>query len=127
MTRTGMEQYRQQLLALADQKQQDFAGIEDDAFRQTGGENLSNVPTHPGDVGSDIYDQQIALRLLASSEERLEQIVAALDRIEDGSYGVCSKCAVAIGAERLVAVPYTEHCIDCARREERRGTLVFAG
>jgi len=122
MTRAELEKYRRQLLTLADQKQQDFAAIEDDAFRKSGGANvgnLSNVPTHPGDVGSDTYDQQVALCLLASSEQRLEQIVAALERIHAGSYGTCAACGTAISAERLAAVPYAEHCIACARRAEQ--------
>ncbi len=49
---------------------------------------------------------------LARSE--LEKINAALKRIERKEYGICTECEKPISAERLKAIPFTEHCIDCA-------------
>ncbi|MCP4266717.1 MAG: TraR/DksA family transcriptional regulator [Candidatus Brocadiaceae bacterium] len=49
---------------------------------------------------------------LARSE--LEKINAALERIERKEYGICTECEKSISAERLKAIPFTEHCIDCA-------------
>lgn len=51
------------------------------------------------------------------SEARLElqKVNHALARIARGEYGVCSRCGGPIGAERLVALPYADACIDCAK------------
>jgi DnaK suppressor protein len=43
----------------------------------------------------------------------------ALKRIEDGTYGICANCGKPIGEERLAAIPWATHCIDCKRLEER--------
>ncbi len=51
---------------------------------------------------------------LARSE--LEKINAALERIERKEYGLCTECEKPISAERLKAIPFTEHCIDCAEK-----------
>lgn len=44
----------------------------------------------------------------------LEKINAALERIERKEYGICTECKKPISAERIKAIPFTEHCIDCA-------------
>ena len=54
-------------------------------------------------------------RVLASSlREQLSEVDRALDRLDQGAYGLCTNCAQAIDAERLEAMPATPHCIDCA-------------
>ena len=54
-----------------------------------------------------------------NSAHVLDEIDAALARIDDGSYGTCSRCGKPIGEERLEAMPYATLCIDCKRLEER--------
>ena len=56
---------------------------------------------------------------MGSEEETLEQIEAALARIEAGSYGRCEKCGEEIPAVRLEAIPYATFCVHCASRQER--------
>jgi RNA polymerase-binding protein DksA len=74
---------------------------------------LSNLHTHPADQSVDGMDKQIAI---AQNEEHLlEEVEAALERIEQGTYGTCLNCGRKIARERLEAIPYTPLCIDCAR------------
>ena len=74
---------------------------------------ISSVPTHPADQDVEGLDAEIGI---AQNEELLlEQVEAALGRIEAGTYGVCQQCERTIDAQLLQAVPYTAHCIDCAR------------
>jgi DnaK suppressor protein len=76
---------------------------------------LSSVPTHPADQAAEGMDEQIAI---AENEQHLlEQVEAALERVEQGTYGYCRSCSVAIDQERLDAIPYAPLCIECARRE----------
>jgi RNA polymerase-binding protein DksA len=49
----------------------------------------------------------------------LAAIDAALQRIDEGTFGTCRTCGKPIGEDRLEALPYTTQCIDCKRREER--------
>ncbi len=74
---------------------------------------------HPGDVATITLDREIEYTLEENEERLIAEIDAALQRIEDGTFGICSNCAKPIGEERLEAVPYTTQCIDCKRKEER--------
>lgn len=76
--------------------------------------NLSGVPIHLADAASDAIDAD--LHVLEAERETLEEIEAALARIEEGSYGTCRQCGAEIAEERLRAVPFTSQCIECARR-----------
>jgi DnaK suppressor protein len=71
------------------------------------------VPTHPADEDAEGLDAEVAI---SQNEQRLlDQVEAALERIEKGTYGVCQQCGKEIGAERLNAIPFAACCIDCAR------------
>jgi RNA polymerase-binding transcription factor DksA len=79
--------------------------------------NLSNLPTHNADRDSDGLDKEVAL--LQNEEGLLEAVNAALERIEQGVFGLCSTCQTPISHERLQALPYAPLCIKCAQREVR--------
>lgn len=74
---------------------------------------------HPGDMATSTFDRELDYTLEENVERALGAIDAALQRIEDGTYGTCATCGQPIGAERLEALPWTTQCIDCKRREER--------
>jgi RNA polymerase-binding protein DksA len=74
---------------------------------------------HMGDVASATVDREIDYSLGGSSEQVLGEIDAALKRIDDGAYGICTKCGREIAPERLEARPWAALCIDDARSSER--------
>lgn len=116
-----LEKYRQTLLALGRRIRGDVDGLSGEALRRSGGEasgNLSNAPMHLADLGTDNYEQEMSVSLLETEERTLEEIAAALERINQGTFGRCEECQREIGQERLRALPYTRHCVDCARRLE---------
>jgi RNA polymerase-binding protein DksA len=76
--------------------------------------------TKPGDT-SDGYFQEFNLELLERDGSTLREIVEALERIENGTYGACENCGQLILKERLKAVPHARFCIDCQRKAERDG------
>lgn len=86
--------------------------------RQDASGDLSNVPIHMADVGTDNYERDIMIELIQNGEEGVRSIDTALEKIEEGAFGVCELCAKKINKERLKAVPYAELCIDCQREEE---------
>jgi RNA polymerase-binding protein DksA len=74
---------------------------------------------HPGDVATFTLDREIDYTLEENEERVLAAIDGALERIDNGTFGICRSCGQPIALERLEALPYTTQCIDCKRREER--------
>ena len=73
------------------------------------------------DQGNDLYEYEFNLSLLQNQEQTLAEIRDALDRMDNGTYGKCEECSEMIAKPRLQALPYTKHCIKCAREMESRG------
>lgn len=81
----------------------------------------SSMPIHMADLGSDNWEQEFTLGLLANEQERLREIDDALARIADRTYGICQGTNEPISTARLVAKPWAKYCIEYARaREEGR-------
>ncbi len=123
MTKSEVEAYRESLLALRNRHNGDISHLTDEALRRTGGGaagNLSNMPIHMADLGTDNFEQEFTLSLLQNEEQLLEEISAALERVSQGSYGKCEECEQEIPKARLQAVPYTRYCVECARKQERK-------
>jgi RNA polymerase-binding protein DksA len=83
------------------------------------GEFSAGTDNHMGDVATDTFDRELDYTLEDNAETLLAAIDAALERIERGTYGKCQNCGQQISPERLEAIPWATHCIDCKRREER--------
>ena len=94
--------------------------METEALRSEGSES-SSMPIHMADVGSDAYEQDLKLGISASERERITEIDAALQRIVDGTYGICEISGKAIKKARLRAKPWARWTIDTARENERTG------
>jgi RNA polymerase-binding protein DksA len=75
---------------------------------------------HIADVATETLDREMDYSLAENSEQVLREIDAALQRIEDGTYGKCGVCGKEIGVERLEAYPWASLCIDDARKQEGR-------
>jgi DnaK suppressor protein len=74
---------------------------------------------HLADTATETYDRELDYSLEENSEHVLAEIDAALKRIEDGTYGICTNRGEQIPVERLEARPYATLCIDCQRERER--------
>src|SRR6266851_5770820 len=87
---------------------------------------LSEQPTfssHMADAGTDTYDRDLALGMLSSEQDALYEIDQALDRIRNGTYGVCELTGKPIEAARLEAVPWTRFSAVAEKQLERDGVL----
>ena len=123
MKKAEMKVYRERLLLLRARLRGDVNAMAEAALSKTRSEasgDLSSMPIHMADVGSDNYEQEFTLSLMQSEEETLDQIEAALERIEDGVYGSCVECDGRINKTRLNAIPHTPFCIKCASKLEGR-------
>jgi RNA polymerase-binding protein DksA len=67
-------------------------------------------------AASQVFAQQRDLALRDAAQRRLREVEAAIARIDHGTYGRCLECGEPIAEERLVALPWAGHCIDCQRK-----------
>ncbi len=72
-------------------------------------------------AASQVFEQQRDLALRDRNQEHLDQVEAALRRLDEGTFGACVRCGRPIAAERLEALPWAAHCIDCQRIVGRGG------
>jgi RNA polymerase-binding protein DksA len=116
-----LDSFRNALQGLRSRFRGDLSQMTDEALRRNVAEssgNLSNVPLHMADVGTENYDQEFTLGLIESEQGTLDLINEALGRIEQGKFGLCVECGEPIAKQRLAALPYARHCIQCARKLE---------
>jgi DnaK suppressor protein len=97
--------------------------MEDNALNKDHNKTTS-MPNHMAELGSGNFDQEFTLNLLGNERDALEQIEAAIERIEGGSYGQCEKCGMKISKPRLEAIPYAALCIQCASQQEEGQRVV---
>ena len=91
---------------------------QDEAVSDTGDE-LSSFDQHPGDSGTETFEMEKNVSLLEQVEDELQEIEAAFQRLERGTYGSCQACGNPIGDERLEAMPATRFCIEDQAKAER--------
>jgi RNA polymerase-binding protein DksA len=106
---------RTRVVAAIENLHEDHSGsLSEEAGEETAYDN------HLADTATETYDRELDYTLEENSEHVLAEIDAALKRIEDGTYGICTSCGKAIPEERLEARPWATLCIDCKRERERR-------
>jgi DnaK suppressor protein len=110
--------HRERLFALRARFRGDMAQMEDNALNKDQSRSTS-MPTDMAELGSDNADQELTLSLLGNDKDSLGQIDAALERIDDGSYGRCQQCDGKIPKSRLDAIPYAAQCVQCASEGEK--------
>ena len=81
--------------------------------------DLSSYGQHLADAGTDAFDRDFALSLVSSEKEALHEIEKAIQRIFDGTYGICSITGKPISKERLKAVPFTRFSVEGQEEFER--------
>lgn len=121
LSKKELEEFRQILLEKRRDLIGDLNGIESETLknRQGGSGELSNMPTHLADLGSDNFEQEFTLGLLESERVMLREINEALERIADGTYGMCLGTGKSIPKPRLRARPWSKYCIEYARMLEK--------
>jgi RNA polymerase-binding transcription factor DksA len=119
LTTKDLKYFRQQLLERRAEIIGDVQGLE--AARSGNAGELSHMPLHMADVGSDNYEQEFMLGLMESERKTILEIDEALQRIVDRTFGVCLASAKPISRPRLEAKPWARYCIEVARDRERRG------
>lgn len=130
MNEKKIEKYRWMLQGMLERLRGDTLALEDETRTRTGGEaggNLSNVPMHLGDLGTDAYMQELNSSLLESESTLRDEVLAAIARIESRTYGKCEDCGRTIKEARLEVIPYARYCAACAARFESEQVISNPG
>jgi DnaK suppressor protein len=122
LTATEIEKFRALLLAKRSEILGNVTTMEDETFKKERSE-LSSMPFHMADAGSDNFEQEFALDLMDSEKKLLVEINDALRRIEEGTYGICEGRGELIPKARLNAIPWARYCVQCAELKEK-GQLI---
>lgn len=121
LSRKELNEYRDLLLLKRRQLVGDLHAMEDSALRPGGG-NLSSMPIHMADIGTDTFDQDFTLSLAENERQQLREIDGALQRIQDSTYGVCQMTGKPIPKTRLDAKPWAKYTVEAARIAEGQGS-----
>jgi RNA polymerase-binding transcription factor DksA len=81
--------------------------------------DLSSYGQHMADAGTDTFDRDFALSMVANEQEALSEIAAAIQRIHDGTYGICEVTGKPIAKDRLLAVPFTRYSAEALKEIEK--------
>lgn len=122
LKKADLKVYKERLLALRARLRGDVRQLADASLnknRMEGSGDLSSMPIHMADLGSDNFEQEFTLSLMETEEGTLDRIEGAMERIEDGTYGLCENCGVRIPKKRLDAIPYASMCVKCASQMEQ--------
>ena len=122
LSKKQLREFREMLLDKRRSLIGDMSGIEGNSLgknMQESSGDLSNMPTHPADIGSDNFEHEFTLGLLESERALLIEINEALDRIVDNSFGVCLGTGKPIALPRLRARPWCKYSIEYQRMIEK--------
>ncbi|MDD5133793.1 MAG: TraR/DksA C4-type zinc finger protein [Phycisphaerae bacterium] len=104
----------------------DVNSIEDEALKKSRSDatgDLSSMPIHMADIGTDNYEQEFALNLIDSERKILREINEALQRIDEETYGICEVTGRGILKARLEARPWARYCMAYAKLVEKGAVI----
>lgn len=114
MNREKLNQYREMLVKLYERVGGEVNYVVESLHEDVKiKENVSSAPVHLADVAGEAVDADV--EVLNTERTILDEINAALDRLDSGTFGRCIQCGSSISEERLKAIPYTPMCVRCAR------------
>jgi RNA polymerase-binding protein DksA len=120
-----LREFRDLLLLKRAELLGDVENLTDEALHRGGQQSTDStpMPIHMADIGSDNWEQEFTLGLIANEQTLVREIDEALQRIRDKTFGICLATHQPIGIARLQAKPWARYCIEYARaREEGRAT-----
>ena len=109
MNSKNIRTFRRQLDTLADRLRGEVMALRDEAFVP---------PAERAEIAGHEAEEGRVRTVLTQEESILDEVEAALQRIEDGTFGQCASCSQTISHQRLEAVPYSRFCVGCAERHE---------
>lgn len=123
LTAEQQQTFRGRLTEERDRLRADLQSLGDEivALGQDQATSGSGVSNHlADDASSTVVEQERDLALMGPLQDRLRDTERALERLDEGTYGICERCGKPIGTERLEALPSATLCIDCKALLDRQ-------
>ncbi len=123
MDKKSLKLYKDLLLKKKAELQKGIQHIADDALKTSQRDaagDLSAYSLHMADVATDNYDREFSLGLADKEQVVVHRIDAAIEKIDEGTYGTCELCNKKIAVARLKVVPYAELCMPCQEKQETK-------
>lgn len=116
MDQAEIEQTKLRLLHLRREVLQEVAAAED-ASRQLGQDGVPDI----GDMSATTYERDVLYNLSEVQRQKVRDIDAALERLDLGEYGICSRCGDEIAPQRMAVRPFSRFCVECKTDIEKFG------
>ncbi len=113
-----LDMYKKDLMKLKESHVSDIKNMAQNTSAGGDSGDVSGHVQHMADVATDMYDKEFSLGLASSEREILANVDQALKRIDEKTFGQCSRCDKNIPAARLKAIPYVETCLKCQEEIE---------
>jgi RNA polymerase-binding protein DksA len=121
MSKNDLDKFRKILIEKRDAIMEDLGDLRESdvssTLKDASGEN-SAYSFHMADVGTDNMEREKAFFFATREGKYLKQVEKALERTEDGTYGVCVDCQQLIPNARLEAVPTATRCVPCKEKAQ---------
>ena len=118
LTPAEIKKFKTMLLAKLTEILGNVTIMESEAFHRDRSD-LSSMPIHMADLGTDSSEIDNIIGLVDSERKILIEINDALNRIENGTYGICQGRGEQIPKQRLKAIPWAQYCVTCATLLEK--------
>ena len=122
LTKDDIKHFEQLLRQKRNEIVGDVKEMKDEALKQSrldASGDLSSMPIHMADIGSDTFEQEFALGIMEGERKIIREIDDALGRIKQGTYGVCEVTNKPITKARLEAKPWARYSVEYARKREQ--------
>lgn len=113
-----VKKQQQKLLDLRDDLMEALHGVQSEAIKAVSEGSDAGNGQHQGDAGSDSYDRDLALSMLEKEKDALHEVEMALERIANGTYGICEMSGEKIPQERLEVLPFARLTMACREKWE---------
>ena len=123
MNKKNLEYFKKLILKKREELYNELGYLEDASMSSTTKDqsgDLSSYSFHMADQGTDTMEREMAFNFASREGRYLYHLNEALERIEDGAYGICRTCNGEISKKRLEAVPHATQCIKCKNSEEKK-------
>ena len=121
-SKTKLKQFRISIEKKMEEVAEDMGdihdGILDNGNDSEGSSQESVYSVHMADAGTDSFEQEKNYILMGRESDYYKNLEVALDRIDDGIFGVCNICAELIPEERMLEVPNATKCVGCKEKEK---------
>ena len=121
-SKAKLKQFRKSIEKRMDEIAEDMGdihdGILDNGNDSEGSSQESVFSVHMADAGTDSFEQEKNYILMGRESDYYKNLELALDRIDDGIFGICKICAELIPEERMLEVPNATKCVGCKEKEK---------